>query len=159
MSLLTILPDFAAPEDRATIVALMPLAGIGVALGVGVPLLRLMPAVRVVQIGFLAGIIIAGLMWLSPGSVILAVSFAGALGLVQGGSFAVIPQLVPGLEGRALTQGAMAQMGNLGNLLGTPILIGAVSLAGHTGLILFVWAALGGGLAVHSFLAARRARP
>ena len=61
-----------------------------------------------------------------------------ALGLVQGASFAAIPQLNPMPEDRARAAGAIAQLGNLGTTTGTPLLAWLVSQAGASGLALFV---------------------
>ena len=39
------------------------------------------------------------------------------------------------LEDRALANGGMAQMGNLGNTIGTPILVAVIAAAGYAGLM------------------------
>ena len=81
-----------------------------------------------------------------------------ALGLVQGASFTAIAELNPTAAARAEANGAVAQMGNLGNTLGTPLLVAAVAAGGPAGLTAFVVACFAAGIAIHLRLAARRAR-
>ena len=117
---------------------------------------RWLPPHRVVAAGYagtLAGLAleVAG----GTGGVILA--FA-AMGLVPGASFAAIPALNPDPGGRARATGAIAQMGNLGTVTGTPALA-AIWAAGGTGALLgaaMVSAACG--LVVASLVGGRAAR-
>ena len=80
----------------------------------------------------------------------------GALGLVQGASFAAIPALNPEPGARAQAAGAIAQLGNVGTTLGTPLL-GAL-IAGHGAMAVPVFVSLFAvlGIALHLAQAARR---
>jgi nitrate/nitrite transporter NarK len=69
---------------------------------------------------------------------VLALALFSVLGLVQGASFAAVPELNTTNEARALANGAMAQMGNIGNLLGTPLLLAVLGVAGDSGVLLSV---------------------
>ena len=157
VSLLTVLPGYVAADQRAFVVSAMPLAGIAVSLTLGVGLLRAMSAVTVVQLGFgLSALIMAGLILL-PGQAALCIGLMGALGLVQGASFAAVPQLNPTPDGQARANGAMAQMGNLGNTCGTPLLLAvgaAFGFAGVGGVVIGCFAA---GMALHLWQSRRRA--
>jgi MFS transporter, DHA1 family, inner membrane transport protein len=81
---------------------------------------------------------------------------SSAFGIVQGASFAAIPELMPDPEDRARAAGAIAQLGNLGTTTGTPVLAallaaGGVWLMAGSALILCLM-----GIAIHHLLARRR---
>jgi MFS transporter, DHA1 family, inner membrane transport protein len=116
--------------------------------------------VRTVQLGFvIAALAVIGLWsiwgqaWPMAG---MALALSGAFGLVQGASFAAIAQLNAAPEDRAMAAGALAQMGNLGTVTGTPLLAWAFA-HGEAGAIL----AMGlpcclAGIAIHAVQARRR---
>lgn len=156
VALLTVLPPYLPDATRATLSFWMPIAGIIVSLTLGAQLLRHMPAVTIVLIGLAAAALCVVLMWLMPGAFLPPVLLFGSLGLVQGASFTAIPQLNPDPADQALANGALAQMGNLGNLLGTPVLLAMTTPMGFDGAILFALAAYAGCAAVHLHAAARR---
>ena len=134
----------------------MPLASIAVSMTFGVALLRVMSAVSVICLGF--GLSFLCMLWLllDPGGAAPAITIAGALGLVQGASFAAVPQLNATPASQAQANGAMAQMGNIGNTLGTPVMAVTISSLGYVGLPLLAGAMLMGGLVVHLLLARQR---
>ena len=80
------------------------------------------------------------------------------IGSHQGSGFAAIPQLNPERQAQANANGAMAQMGNLGNTLGTPLLLTAMSAFGYAGLIGMGILCYLGAIATHVALARRRWR-
>lgn len=138
VSLMSILPEFMTASDRATIMAVMPLGGIAVALiGVTV-LLRYMQATRIVILGFSVAFLATILLWLGAPVVGISVGLFAVLGLVQGASFAAVPRLNSTPQSQAIANGAMAQMGNLGNMLGLPVLLAIMSEFGRTGMIITV---------------------
>ena len=138
----------------------MPLVSIGVSLTLGVWLLGRVPAVRLVQGGFAVALAAALMLWAVWGQGALefaaALGIGAGLGLVQGASFASIPQLNDSGEDRARAAGAIAQMGNLGTVTGTPLLALLMLQAGGTGLALFVFGFSGAGLAIVAWQARRR---
>lgn len=157
VSLLAILPDYLPADNRNIIAGLMPLASIAASLlGVFV-LLRFMSATSVVVTGFVLASATLSLFWVEVPSAIICVLLFAVLGLVQGGSFAAVPQLNKSAETQALANGAIAQMGNLGNTLGTPLLLLLLSGAGVVGLLVAVLGCYLGGTAVHVLLARKRA--
>ncbi len=158
VSLLTLLPSFVAEEHRAFVIGAMPLASIASSLTIGVFLLRYLPAIQVVITGFVASALCSALLWFLPGSVPVCIGLFACLGLVQGASFSAVPELNPSADARAYANGAMAQMGNFGNLSGTPLLLLLLTAMGFNGLILFAITCYGAGIAVHVVLTWRRQR-
>ncbi len=158
LSILTVLPPFIPETARAWTLGAMPLASIVSSLTIGVFLLRYITAIQVVQLGFAACILCLGWLWVAPGLPMACLALSAALGLVQGATFAAVPQLNSTAQTQAKANGAMAQMGNLGNTLGTPGALLVLSLAGYAGLIATVIAIFVCAIAVHAVLAGRRSR-
>lgn len=156
VAILTVLPPYIAEDLRAFVLGVMPLASIAISMTLGVYLLRLLPAVTLVQIGFLlcGGAVLW--LWLVPGEPWACIALAAAMGLVQGGSFAAIPQLNSSDQARSESSGVQAQAGNLGNALGTPLMVLALSLAGYAGLMGVLLVLFLGGFAIHALLAHQR---
>ncbi len=154
VSVLTLLPRLV--EDSEWLATALPLVGIVMSLTLVAALLRRVPAVPVVIAGFaLAALGVAGIA-LAPASPLPWIALFAVLSLVQAGSFAAIPQLNSDLSARALSNGAVAQMGNLGNLAGTPVLLGVLALGGLPGALTFLGACYAGGVTLHLWLAQRR---
>lgn len=156
VSLLTILPPFIPEHSRIATVALMPLAGIATSMTLGVLLLRWFSAVRVVIIGFATASVMIALFIIFPGNPAVCIGLFACLGLVQGANFAAIPALNQSATDRAHANGAVAQMGNLGNTFGTPIVLGMIAVMGFSGIVVFALAAYGLGIAAHIILARQR---
>ncbi|NUH64552.1 MFS transporter [Sulfitobacter sp. S0837] len=156
VSILTVLPPYLDEVWRAPVMAAMPLASIAVSMTLGVALLRRLPAVTVVQWGFGLSAVSMGWLWASPGAPLACLALAGAMGLIQGASFAAVPQLNHGAAAQAQANGAMAQMGNLGNSIGTPIMAFGLASIGASALPLLAGGAFVLGLAVHLLLAVAR---
>ncbi len=156
VSILTVLPPYLDEVWRAPVMAAMPLASIAVSMTLGVALLRRLPAVTVVRWGFGLSAVSMGWLWASPGAPLACLALAGAMGLIQGASFAAVPQLNHGAAAQAQANGAMAQMGNLGNSIGTPIMAFGLASIGASALPLLAGGAFVLGLAVHLLLAAAR---
>ncbi|PZQ99381.1 MAG: MFS transporter [Cereibacter sphaeroides] len=159
VAILTLLPPLMG-SGRALVATAMPLVSIAVSLTLGVALLRRLSAVRLVQAGFafaMVGGLCMGLGWsldvLRFGGALL---LAAALGIVQGASFASIPQLNASEGDRILSSGAVAQLGNLGTSTGTPLLALMISLFGPSGVATFAVPLCLGGIAVHAWQARRR---
>lgn len=156
LAILTLIPPAIPEPARAATLAAMPLVSILVSMTLGVAALRRFRAVDVVTGGFIATILC--LIWLvaQPGLPVACLALAAAFGLIQGATFAAVPQLTDDAAAQAQANGAMAQMGNLGNTLGTPVLAGVLALGGFPVTMAVAAAILAFGLALHGFLAARR---
>ncbi len=135
ISLLTLLPAHIAPGWRVLVTGAMPLASIIASLGGGMTLLRRFSAVSVMIAGFAFGALLSLLLMVFPGDPVLSIVLFLAFGLVQGASFAAIPELNASAHDQALANGALAQTGNLGNTLGTPVLLAFASIGGFPALI------------------------
>ncbi|SDF88193.1 MFS transporter [Sulfitobacter delicatus] len=158
VSILTVLPPYLDEAWRAPVMAAMPLTSIAVSMTLGVLLLRRLPAVQVVQMGFGLSALSMAWLWLSPGAPLACIALAGAMGLIQGASFTAVPQLNQGAAAQAQANGAVAQMGNLGNSIGTPIMAFGLATLGASALPLLAGGAFLMGLGAHVLLAAARRR-
>jgi hypothetical protein len=162
VAVLTLLPPETPMTHRALIAAGMPLVSITVSLSLGVQLLRHMSAVRIVQLGYaiaMPGFLILWAFWGNgAGMVAGGVMLSAALGIVQGASFASIPELNSSPEDRARAAGAVAQLGNLGTTTGTPVLAALLAISGPMGLALAAVVLCGLGIAIHALQQARRGR-
>ncbi|KHA52095.1 MFS transporter [Sulfitobacter geojensis] len=152
VSVLTLLPPFLDPAIRALVMTAMPLTSIAISMTVGVALLRVVPAVRVVELGFALSALCMIWLWAMPALPLACIALAAGLGLVQGASFAAVPQLNSTAATQARANGAMAQMGNIGNTLGTPVIAMAIASAGYQALPLLVAVVLGMGFGIHLLL-------
>ena len=158
VSLLTLLPDTVAEEDRAFVTGAMPLAGIASSMTLGIIMLRRYTPVQVTLTGFVLATIIVLLLGLDPDNTFLCIALFGALGLVQGASFAAVPNLNATPQTQAYANGAMAQMGNLGNTVGTPLLLVILVSFGLGGAIVMLILCYLLGIMAHLLLQWRRTR-
>ncbi len=160
VAILTLLPPETPLSHRALIAAGMPLASILVSLTLGVWLLRRMSAVRLVQAGYLVaipGFVVLWAFWGNGAGMILGGFWlSAALGIVQGASFASIPELNLSADDRARAAGAVAQLGNLGTTTGTPVLAALLAATGPSGLTLAATLLCALGILLHAVQARRR---
>jgi MFS transporter, DHA1 family, inner membrane transport protein len=156
VSMVTVLPGYVEPANRAFVAGAMPLASIAGSMTLGVILMRYISAVKIIILGFGLSALWALLLWLFPGEAWVCIGLFAALGLVQGASFAAVPQLNADARSQAYANGALAQMGNLGNLSGAPILLLMTAGLGLHGVVLFAVVCYVCGIAVHVALAMRR---
>lgn len=158
VAVMTLVPGLVEPTYRAATATLMPLASIVSSLLLGMRMSRRFGAVRTVETGFTIGAVAALLWGVSGGLAEVGTAFllAAGLGFVQGASFAAIPELNAAATARAEAAGAIAQLGNVGTTLGTPILAvlvqhwGAVAITGFAAPLCLC------GIAAHLWLARRR---
>ena len=81
---------------------------------------------------------------------------AASMGLIQGASFAAVPQLNKTAGTQAQANGGLAQAGNLGNTLGTPVMAVVIGSVGFVGLPFLAACAFAAGALAHLLLARRR---
>lgn len=158
VSLMTLLPPYLAPDQRGFVMAAIPLVSIASSMTVGVWLMRRLCPIRVVQLGFLGSAVMALALGVWQGQPALCLGLAFCLGLNQGASFAAVPVLAKTPQDRALANGGLAQTGNIGNTLGTPVLYFVVTTMGYTAMLWALALALLSGFAIHLFLETRRRR-
>jgi len=160
VAVLTLLPAAATPGWGGFIAVAMPLISIAVSLTFGVWALKHMAAFRLVQLGFAAAIFASVGLWAVWGTGApeagFALALAASLGIVQGASFASIPQLNAVAGDRARAAGAIAQLGNLGTTTGTPLLTLLLVQFGAAGLAVFLIGFSALGIVIHTVQAWRR---
>lgn len=161
VAFLTLLPGLIAPQWGYLTATVMPLASIAVSLTLGVRLTRRKGAVATVQSGFAVAAVALLAFTFSGGqglpALVAVMAISGALGLVQGGSFAAISELNATGAERAEAAGAIAQLGNVGTTLGTPVLLRMTDLWGLPAVLWFGLPLCLGGIAMHAWLERRRA--
>jgi len=156
VALLAILPRLLAPDQREIAASLLPLASIASSMTLGIYLLRRYSAVQVVNTGFVLCICAALLLPLFFGEPTIIVSLFLAFGLVQGASFASIPQLNNAAKDQALANGTLAQAGNIGNLFGTPFLFMMLNNFGLVAMCTVVAFCYSAAICAHLIFAKRR---
>lgn len=156
VALLTVLPPHLPEAQRALVMGAFPLVSIASSMLLGVALLRRLSAVALVQLGFVLCLLSGMWLWLVPGDWIACLALAAAFGLVQSGSFAAVPQLNSSAADQAESNGAMSQAGNAGNVIGTPLLLAAVAMAGYGGMMAVVCLLFGLGALLHQLMAIQR---
>lgn len=157
ISLFTLLPGFVDASHRVMIMGAMPLVSIASSLLLGSVMLTRMSAISVVQIGFAASCLCTVALIFLEGHALIILSLSACLGLIQGASFAAVPELAASNADRAKANGGLAQMGNLGNTLGTPVLALMISLSGYASMMVLATVALAAGFTIHMVLARLRA--
>ncbi|MEM6635303.1 MAG: MFS transporter [Pseudomonadota bacterium] len=142
VSILTLIPPFIDPDWRDLVIGAMPLISIASSLTLGVSLLGRFPATTVIVLGFISAAFGALCLAFFQGHPALCLLLAAGLGLVQGAGFAAVPELNEDEADRALANGGLAQTGNIGNTLGTPLLLAVISVAGYGAFMLAATGAL-----------------
>jgi MFS transporter, DHA1 family, inner membrane transport protein len=158
VAILTVMPPYLDPAYRALIIGAIPLLSIASSMTLGVLLLRRLSAVRVTEAGFALCALSMVYLWAVPGSVLACLLLSIGFGLIQGSSFAAVPQLNASAATQAQANGAMAQSGNLGNTLGTPVMAAALLAWGPGALPLLAGTGFALGVVVHLLLGRMRRR-
>lgn len=156
VSVLTALPLLTSGTAPTWLAAIAPLVSIGVALTVGVAVLSRHPARPVVTLGFALCVAMAVVVLVAGFTAVTVILLFASMAFVQSSGFAIVPQINADAASRALANGALAQMGNLGNLTGTPLLIAVYQGAPVLGPFLFLVIAYGSGVAI-TWVLGRRA--
>jgi DHA1 family inner membrane transport protein len=157
VSLLAILPALVPADRRDFVTGTLPLISIAASLGLVPALLGWLAPTTVVMLGFAGAALGAAGLFVTPDPTWAAAAVFFGLGLVQGASFAAVPALNHSAADRALSNGLMAQTGNLGNLLGTPLLLVVQAHAGQNGLVVTILCGYLTAILCHLWMARRRA--
>ncbi|RPE64888.1 putative MFS family arabinose efflux permease [Pacificibacter maritimus] len=153
VALVTVMPAYFIDALRQSLAGFLPLVTMIVSMTIGLVLVRRYSPVPVVISGFLLAVCFSMSLSIGAPIEIAGICILGAAGLVQSGSFSSIPVLNADPQEQALANGAMAQMGNVGNMIGTPILLALTQMFGLAGLIGFAATAFAGGASMHLWLA------
>ncbi|WP_421749420.1 MFS transporter [Cognatishimia sp.] len=158
VSIMTVVPPLLNEFERNVLVPLMPIASIVSSFTLNAFLLRYLSAIRVIQIGLIGAVLFSLSGFWMPLSGWLFIGVFASMGLVQSASFASIPQLNPTATSQALANGAMSQMGNLGNLIGTPLMFALFTSFGVNSIYLMLVVCYGAAFVAHVWLARLRNR-
>lgn len=152
VALVTVMPDFFVPEHRLVLVGILPLSALVVSMTLGITLVRRFTSVPVVIGGFCLSLLMALSLAFGAPVELAGIAILAATGLVQAGSFSAIPVLNVTPQDQALANGALAQLGNAGNMIGTPLLILLTNAFGLSGVIVFAACTFGCGAVIHLLL-------
>lgn len=156
VALLAIIPTALPADSGASLVGILPLISIASALILVSYCLSFVPATTISVIGFMLAALVCLMMLVGLPIRAGFIGLFAMLGLIQGANFAAIVQLNTSAETRALSSGAVAQMGNLGNTVGTPVLLAILGAFGATGLLITIGILYVLGGMTHVFFARRR---
>lgn len=135
IALLAVLP--LAFEVSVWLLTALPLISILGTLAGGVIAKRMLPS-SLVTLGFVLTIVACALVWTFAGEVWTLFVLFAVMALIPAGSFAAIPHYNHSTIDRARATGGLAQLGNVGTTLGTPILVVAYEGAGFGIVILLI---------------------
>lgn len=161
VALVTAMPLYFETGLASLAQGLLPLASLIVSLTLGLVLVRRFSPTNVTIAGFIAAAVLSACLILDgrAGMVeVVSIAVLGVLGLVQAGTFSSIPILIPDGEDQALANGALAQLGNAGNVIGTPLLLFLMKSFGLAGAVGFCVVLFCLGALVHVLLAVLRQR-
>ncbi|MEP0943900.1 MAG: MFS transporter [Rhizobiaceae bacterium] len=156
VSLLTILPQLVPDHQSAWLAGLMPLVSIITSMIMVPVLLHFTSGINVTIIGLSSAMLVVVGALAGADLMLVGVALFAALGLVQGATFAAIPELNTSTETRALSYGVMAQTGNIGNLVGTPVLLAVLVGGGQAAMFAAAIGAYMLAIAAHIILHRRR---
>lgn len=152
VAILTLLPQMVGEDLSRPLLTSMPLISIAASMTLGVFLLERLPADRVLVLGFATTIVASGCLFLWPQEMWPYLLLSVFWGVIQGAGFAMVPQLNHTTEERARANGAFAQMGNFGNLIGTPILAAVLSVGGTSAAFVYLGLIFVVGIALQTYL-------
>lgn len=156
VAILTALPILLPAGDVKFAAGALPLIAIGSSFICGTVLIRYFSTIQILIFAFI-GASLTILSLIAQNEVLGTLLFLFfLLGLLQSGGFAAIPELNPKITDQAKANGGVAQMGNIGTTLGTPILLAAYAGFGINGMVVFLTSSYALGGALHIFLHFRR---
>jgi MFS family permease len=132
----------ASYTEQPSLAGILPAFGIAVSLTIAITVLKRVSAWTILKVGLaLAAVSAVVLSWASS-AVAPWLLLYGALPTIQAATFAAVPQLSSSDADRSLAYGAIAQAGNLGNLIGPPLILAATEHSGPAGGALYIAAML-----------------
>jgi MFS family permease len=157
VALLAIIPDTLPTGQSSSLMAILPLISIVTALGLMPILLSRFSAISLVIIGFVLATIITLMSFSNIATPYIWITLFAVLGTIQSASFASVPQLNTTPQDQVLSNGIMAQAGNLGNTLGMPFLLLILNTTNAGGMMIAIATIYAAGALGHAFMAYRRA--
>lgn len=138
VALLTVLPNALPVTIRQELSVTLPLISIASAWTLGSFLLTRCSPITLVAVGFCMALVAAVGLMIDSLLPVAAMALFAAFGLIQAGSFAAIPSLNDSARTIALGNGGIAQTGNLGNTIGTPLMLWLYMSLGMPGIVLML---------------------
>ena len=117
---------------------ILPLISIVSALAFMPFLLARYSAISLVTIGFALATFITLLSFTTISTPVIWITLFAVLGMIQSASFAAVPQLNTSAQTQVLSNGIMAQAGNLGNTVGMPILLLVLNTTNTNGMMIAI---------------------
>lgn len=156
VAIITTLPLLLPAGEVKLAAGALPLIAIGSSFICGAILIRYFSTIQILIFSFIgAGLTVLSLVVQNEVLITLFLLFF-LLGLLQSAGFAAIPDLNSKITDQAKSNGGVAQMGNIGTTLGTPILLAAYAGFGINGMIVFLTSAYALGAILHIILHYRR---
>lgn len=156
VALLAIIPDTLPSGQSASLMGILPLISIISALVLMPYLLSRFSAVSLATTGFALATVITLMSFTALPTAYIWMALFAVLGTIQSASFAMVPQLNTTAENQVLSNGIMAQAGNLGNTLGMPFLLLVLSATNAQGMMIAIAAIYGAGAVGHVIMAHQR---
>ena len=138
VALMAIIPDTLPAAQSSSLLGILPLISIVFALAFMPYLLTRFSAVSLAILGFWLATGITLLSFSSIPTPYIWISLFAALGMIQSACFASVPQLNSTAQDQVLSNGIMAQAGNLGNTLGMPILLIVLNATNKQGMMIAI---------------------
>ena len=138
VALLAIIPDTLPANQTLTLMGILPLISIVSALAFMPFLLARYSAISLVTIGFALATFITLLSFTTISTPVIWITLFAVLGMIQSASFAAVPQLNTSAQTQVLSNGIMAQAGNLGNTVGMPILLLVLNTTNTNGMMIAI---------------------
>jgi MFS family permease len=158
VALLAIIPDTLPADQSTSLMGILPIISIVTALAFMPFLLSHFSAISLVTFGFLLATLITLLSFSNIPTPYIWISLFAVLGIIQSASFAAVPQLNTSAQDQVLSNGIMAQAGNLGNTLGMPFLLLILNVTNSQGMMIAIAAIYAAGAAGHILMTKLRQR-
>jgi MFS family permease len=152
VALLAIIPDTLPTGQSSSLMGILPLISIVSALTLMPILLARFSAVSLVTVGFAMATIITLLSFTPIPTPTIWITLFAVMGIIQSASFAAVPQLNTTAQTQVLSNGIMAQAGNLGNTFGMPILLLVLNATNAGGMMIAIAAIYGMGAVGHMIM-------
>jgi MFS family permease len=158
VALLAIIPDTLPAGQSTSLMGVLPLISIVSALALMPILLTRFSAITLVTVGFALATLITLLSLTTIPTPSIWIALFAVLGIIQSASFAAVPQLNTTAQTQVLSNGIMAQAGNLGNTFGMPILLLVLNATNNQGMMIAIAAIYAMGALGHIVMSHLRRR-
>ncbi len=156
VALLAIIPDTLPAGQSTSLMGILPLISIASALILMPVLLARFSAISLVTTGFALATLTTLLSFTALPTATVWITLFAIMGIIQSATFAAVPQLNTTAQTQVLSNGIMAQAGNLGNTFGMPFLLLILGSTSTQGMMIAIAAIYGAGALGHVVMAYMR---